>query len=195
MTFNDYFFWTTCNFPTDQDFELDRPQLISSFFPRTTQSHEPEDGARPSRSNRLHFCLPRRGDVELDEVLLHAAHEYSAVAAVEEDAVHVNHVFRRVGEDGDAASDLRSQRGVGQGEDALVGGENVPHLVSRVHLKRGVLLQLRAVVRGHVAALGPGPQELLVAVERQSAHANLLVLLNPIADYAVQEVELVLGQI
>ena len=155
----------------------------------------PEDGTGAARPDRLHLGLPRRGEVELDEVLLHPAHEDAAVAVVEEDAVHVHHVLRGVREDGDATADLRPQRGVGQGEDALVGGEDVPHLVGRVDLERGVLLQLRAVVRRHVAALRSGPQQLLVGVERQGAHADLLVLLDPIADYTVQEVELVLGQV
>ena len=88
----------------------------------------PEDGAGASHPDRLHLRFPRRGEVELDEVLLHAAHEDAAVAAVEEDTVHVRHVVGRVREDGDAASDLRSQRSVGQGEDPLVRGQDVADL-------------------------------------------------------------------
>ena len=46
-----------------------------------------------------------------------------------------------------------------------------------------------------MSTLGPDPDELLVRVERDAGDADVLVLLDAVAQHAVQNLELVLGQV
>ena len=97
--------------------------------------------------------------------------------------------------DGNPAPVLRSQRCVGQDEEALVECQHVAYLVGRVDPKRSVLLHVGPVVGRHVAALGAHPQQLLVGVEGHAGHAHLLLLLlvvDTVANHRIVHLKLVL---
>ena len=90
---------------------------------------------------------------------------------------------------------LRAQRRVGKGQDALVQRVEIADFVVRVDLERGVLLEAGSVVGGDVAGFGADPEQLLHGVEGECADAHLLVLVDPVADHGVDQVELVGRQV